>query len=83
MRAADAAKIWHLGTHSFRHTHRSWLDAVGTSVAVQQKMMRHRDIRSTMNIYGDVVTDEMITAGIKVAQLAFQSNGAQAERDVM
>jgi integrase len=53
---------------------------VGTSVAVQQKMMRHADIRTTMNIYGDVVTDEMTTAGIKVAQLAFQGNGAQAER---
>jgi integrase len=80
VRAAGAAKIGHLGTHAFRHTHRSWLDAVGTSVAVQQKMMRHADIRTTMNIYGDVVTDEMTTAGIKVAQLAFQGIGAQAER---
>jgi integrase len=80
VRATEAAKVGHLGTHSFRHTHRSWLDAVGTSVAVQQKMMRHADIRTTMNIYGDVVTDEMTTAGIKVAQLAFQGNGAQAER---
>jgi integrase len=80
-RAASVAKIGHLGTHSFRHTHRSWLDAVGTSVAVQQKMMRHADIRTTMNIYGDVVTDEMATAGIKVAQLAFQGIGAQAERN--
>lgn len=82
VRAAEAAKIGHLGTHSFRHTHRSWLDAVGTSIAVQQKMMRHADIRTTMNIYGDVVTDEMTTAGVKVSQLAFQGNGAQAERDV-
>jgi integrase len=80
VRSSEAAKIGHLGTHAFRHTHRSWLDAVGTSVAVQQKMMRHADIRTTMNIYGDVVTDEMTTAGIKVAQLAFQGNGAQAER---
>jgi integrase len=80
VRATEASKVGHLGTHAFRHTHRSWLDAVGTSVAVQQKCMRHRDIRTTMNIYGDVVTDEMATAGIKVAQLAFQSNGAQAER---
>jgi integrase len=36
-RAAEVAKIGHLGTHSFLHTHRSWLDAVGTSVAVQQR----------------------------------------------
>jgi hypothetical protein len=40
VRTTEAAKIGHLGTHSFRHFHRSWLDAVGTSVAVQQKMMR-------------------------------------------
>ena len=51
-----------------------WLAALGTTVAVQQKMMRHADIRTTMNIYGDVVTDEMTTAGNKVAQLAFQTN---------
>ena len=33
-----------------------------------------------MNIYGDVVTDGMTTARIKVARLAFQGDGAQAER---
>lgn len=81
VRAAGAAKIGHLGTHAFRHTHRAWLDAVGTSIAVQQKMMRHTDIRTTMNIYGDVVTDEMAIAGAKIANLAFPKNGAQAERD--
>jgi integrase len=81
VRAAGVARIGHLGTHAFRHTYRSWLDAVGTSVAVQQKLMRHADIRTTFNIYGDVVTDEMTTASSKVAQLAFQSNGAQTERN--
>jgi len=79
--AADASRIGRLGTHAFRHTHRSWLDAVGTPIAVQQKMMRHTDIRTTMNIYGDVVTDEMTTAGNKVARLAFLPNGAEAERN--
>lgn len=80
VRAADAAKIGHLRTHAFRHSYRSWLDAVGTPVAVQQKMMRHADIRTTFNIYGDVVTDEMTTASSKVARLVFQTNGAQTER---
>jgi integrase len=64
-------------TLTFRHTYRSWLDAVGTPVAVQQKLMRHSDIRTTFNIYGDVVTDEMATAGMKVAKLAFSANEAQ------
>jgi integrase len=42
----------------------------GTPVAVQQKMMRHSDIRTTMNIYSDVVTDEMEQAHGKVVGLA-------------
>jgi hypothetical protein len=35
--------------------------------------MRHSDIRTTMNIYGDVVTNEMAVASSKVAELAFKS----------
>ena len=57
-KAAAKAGIGKLGTHSLRHSYRSWLDAVGTAIAVQQKLMRHSDIRTTLNIYGDVVTDE-------------------------
>lgn len=69
-RAAEAAGIGKLGTHSFRHTYRSWLDAVGTPIAVQQKLMRHSDIRTTMNVYGDVVTDQESQAHAKVVNLA-------------
>ena len=32
--------------------------------------MRHSDIRTTLNIYGDVVTDEMAVANNKIIQLA-------------
>ena len=38
--AAAAAGIGRLGTHSMRHTYRSWLDAAGKTVAVLQKLMR-------------------------------------------
>jgi integrase len=69
-RAAEAAGIGNLGTHAFRHTYRSWLDAVGTPIAVQQKLMRHSDIRTTMNIYGDVVTDQESQAHAKIVNLA-------------
>ncbi len=47
---------------SMRHSYRSWLDAVGTPVALQQKLMRHADIRTTINMYGDVITDGMAQA---------------------
>ena len=80
-RASETAGVGHVNTHAFRHTYRSWLDAVRTPISVQQKMMRHTDIRTTMNIYGDVVTDEMSTASFKVAELAFRENGAQTERE--
>jgi hypothetical protein len=32
--------------------------------------MRHADIRTTLNLYGDLVTDEMAQANSKVAWLA-------------
>ena len=53
---------------------------LGTPVAVQQKMMRHADVRTTMNDYGDVVTDDMATASGKVAHLAIHGNGSQTDR---
>ena len=68
--AAENAGIGRLSTHTMRHTYRSWLDAVGTAVAVQQKLMRHASITTTLNIYGDVVTNEMAQAHSKVVQLA-------------
>jgi len=68
--AANRAGVGDIGTHTMRHTYRSWLDAVGTPIAVQQRMMRHTDIRTTMNVYGDVVTNEMAEAHAKVVSLA-------------
>jgi integrase len=73
-RAGKEAEIGGLSPHTFRHTYRSWLDAVGTTVAVQQKMMRHSDIRTTMNIYGDVVTDEAVIAQQKVFKVALSGS---------
>jgi len=34
--AAAAAGIGQISSHSVRHTHRSWLDAVGTPVGVRK-----------------------------------------------
>jgi integrase len=74
--ASKDAEIAHISSHVLRHTYRSWIDSAGTSIAVQQKMMRHTDIRMTM-AYGDVVTNEMVQAGTKIAQLAL--NGLPAD----
>jgi integrase len=69
-KAATQAEIGGLSTHSLRHTYRTWLDSVGTPVGVQQKLMRHADIRTTMNVYGDAVTADMRLAQQKVSRMA-------------
>ena len=78
-KAASAAGIGRLGTHSLRHTYRSLLDSVGTPLAVQQKLMRHTDIRTTMNVYGDVITNQESEALAKIARLAL-ANSTQTAR---
>jgi integrase len=71
-RAGKASGIGHIGTHTFRHSYRMWIDAVGTPIGVQQKLMRHADIRTTMNIYGDAASADMREAHGKIVQLALQ-----------
>ena len=78
-RAADVASLGHLRSHAFRHTYRTWLDSVGTPVGVQQKLMRHADIRTTMNIYGDAVTLDMREAHGKIVGLALNGTGNGTE----
>jgi integrase len=79
-KAAKQAGIGHVSSHVFRHTHRSWLDSIGTPVGVQQKLMRHADIRTTMNIYGDAMTADMRQAHEKIVHLALpQANGSQTD----
>ena len=55
------------------------LDSVGTPLAVQQKLMRHTDIRTTMNVYGDVITNAESEALAKIARLAL-ANSTQTAR---
>ena len=45
-------------------------------IAVQQKLMRYADIRTTLNIYGDVVADEMSQEHAKVGQLVLPKKAA-------
>lgn len=61
-KAAVKAGIGHLSSHTFRRTYRTWLDSVGTSVGVQQKLMRHSDVRTTMNVYRTAATADMAVA---------------------
>jgi integrase len=51
--AAVQLGIGRIGFHTFRHTYRAWLDETGAPLGVQQKLMRHAHISTTMDQYGN------------------------------
>ena len=53
--AAVRCGIGRIGWHTFRHTFRSLLDETRAPPKVQQELMRHCHIRTTMNIYGKAI----------------------------
>jgi integrase len=57
--AGKAAKIGRIGRHTFRHTYSTLLRAFGVDVKVQQELLRHADIQTTMNIYTQAVPQAM------------------------
>ena len=64
-----------IGWHTFRHTYRSWLDESGASMKVQQELMRHSSITTTMNIYGAAMDDTKRTANSNLVKMAIPLNG--------
>ena len=77
-KASRVAGIGHLSSHAFRNAFRTWIDAVGTTLGVQQRLMRHASITTTMNHYGTALKADMRVAHEKVVQLARVSTGFKA-----
>jgi len=63
------AGIGPVGWHTLRHTFSSLLRANGEDVKVQQELLRHADIRTTMNIYTQAVSDQKRSAQSKVVRM--------------
>jgi len=68
-----AGKYNGVGWHTFRHTYRSWLDDSGAPMGVQQKLMRHAQISTTMNVYGNALMTAKREANSKVVRMALRS----------
>ena len=64
-----------IGWHTFRH--RAWLDATGAPTGVQQKLMRHAHVSTTMNIYGNALMESKRDANSKVVRMALPSVNKQ------
>jgi integrase len=67
--AAARAKIQGtIGWHSLRHSYRAWLDETGAPLGVQQKLMRHANIATTMNVYGGAFMEAKRQANTSVVK---------------
>jgi len=68
-----------LGWHTFRHTYRSLLDETGAPIGVQQKLMRHSNVATTMNVYGNSTLKAKQAANSKVVQMVMKREQPKAE----
>lgn len=68
-KAATAAGLGKgIGWKTFRHTYRSLLDETGAPLKVQQELMRHANIQTTM-LYGCAMSETKRSINSKVAQM--------------
>jgi integrase len=67
--AGIAAGIGHIGWHTFRHSYSTLLRSLAVDVKVQQELLRHADIRTTMNIYTQAVPEALREANSKVVRM--------------
>jgi integrase len=58
-----------VGWHTFRHTYSSMLRQLGVDLKVQQELLRHADIRTTMNVYTQAVSEQKRVAHSKVVRM--------------
>lgn len=68
--AAEKLGLEGVGWGAFCHTYRTWLDSTGAPVGVQQKLMRHAQASTTMNIYGNALMQSKRDANSKVVSMA-------------
>ncbi|HYY72352.1 MAG TPA: site-specific integrase [Candidatus Bathyarchaeia archaeon] len=74
--AAEKAGLGRIGWHTFRHSHSTLLHALGVDLKVQQELLRHADIRTTMNIYTHAVPTRLRKANSKLVRLVLPAHVA-------
>ena len=67
--AGIKAGLGRIGWHTFRHSYSTMLHALKVDVKVQQELLRHSDIRTTLNIYTQAVPDALRQANSKVVEM--------------
>jgi integrase len=77
-RVKNSSKYWTIDWHTFRHTYRSWLDETGAPMKVQQELMRHALIQTTMNVYGQAMSSSKREANGKGVEMVLEPVKASA-----
>jgi len=67
--AGIKAGLGRIGWHTFRHSYSTMLRALRVDVKVQQELLRHADIRTTLNIYTQAVPEALRRANSRVVQM--------------
>lgn len=67
--AAQRAKLGVIGWHTFRRTFSTLLRANGEDLKVQQDLMRHADIRTTMNLYTQAISEQKRQAQGRIVEM--------------
>lgn len=67
--AARRAGLGDIGWHNLRHTFSSLLRANGEDIKVQQELLRHADVRTTMNVYTQADSDQKRQAHSRVVRM--------------
>jgi integrase len=67
--AGEKLGLGKIGWHTFRHTYRTLLDETCAPMKVQQELMRHANIQTTMNVYGSAMLESKRTANSKIVRM--------------
>ena len=71
--AALRAGVGKIGWHTFRHSYSTLLRGLGADIKVQQELLRHSTVQSTMNPYTQAVSEQKRIVNSTVVDLLFGS----------
>ena len=74
--AALRAGIGKIGWHTFRHSYSTMLRGAGADIKVQQELLRHSTIQSTLNTYTQAISEQKRSANSVVVGILFNENAA-------
>jgi len=74
--AALRAGIGKIGWHTFRHSYSTMLRGAGADIKVQQELLRHSTIQSTLNTYTQAISEQKRAANTIVVGILFNENAS-------